>query len=89
MYICYYHRLCPWSDADVVLGRSIFRLPIPVVDMIKLGIATIIMSLALWPVAQFKGAGAGGANIHWIIIYGAILVVLIYWLSDENNQSIK
>ena len=61
---------------SVVLGRSIFRLPIPVVDMIKLGIATIIMSLALWPVAQFKGAGALVGQIFiGVAIYGAILVV--------------
>ena len=61
---------------SVVLGRSIFRLPIPVVDMIKLGIATIIMSLALWPVAQFKGAGALVGQIFiGVVIYGVILVV--------------
>jgi len=61
---------------SVVFGRSIFRLPVPVADMIKLSMATILTSLTLWPLAQFKGARAlMGQILSGIIIYGAILAV--------------
>ncbi|NLZ54329.1 MAG: polysaccharide biosynthesis protein [Thermoanaerobacteraceae bacterium] len=61
---------------SVVFGRSIFLLPVPVVDMIKLSMATILTSLTLWPLAQFKGAWAlMGQILFGIIIYGTILAV--------------
>jgi len=62
---------------SILVGRSVFYLPIPVVDAIKLAAATIVMGLSLWPVAQFMGTGAlAGQILLGAIIYGTLLVAL-------------
>lgn len=70
---------------SIFIGRSIFCLPFPVADAVKLAVATIVMGLALWPVAQYRGVGTlTGQVLLGLMVYTIFLIILDVLNSRSN-----
>ena len=60
-----------------LMGRRVFPLPLPWLELGKIVLAVVGMSFALWPFAAHRGAGALAGQITWgIFIYGILLLLL-------------
>jgi O-antigen/teichoic acid export membrane protein len=58
------------------LGRSIFKLPLPVRDAAKIAVATLGMSLALVPVVSLRGIWILAGQVTWgAVVFGILLLL--------------
>lgn len=63
---------------SALLGRKIYRLPVPAVDLVKIAAATAGMALALWPVRSYaSGILVLTGQIAWgAAVYGILFLAL-------------
>ena len=64
-----------------ILGRSIFKLPLPVGDVAKIAVATLGMTLALVPVVSLRGVWILAGQVAW----GAVVFGILLWLFDVGG----
>jgi O-antigen/teichoic acid export membrane protein len=70
------------------IGKGIFYIPIPKVDIFKIFLATIGMCLSVWPVAHYKGL----LNLSWQILWGVgvyFFLTLILNVGDARELGIR
>jgi len=60
------------------LGRDIMALPLPLLNMVKILFATIVMSLALFPIRHFLGV----AELVGQILLGAMIFAIMLWVMN-------
>lgn len=63
------------------LGRSIFKLPLPIWDIAKIAVATLGMTLALAPVVSLRGGWILAGQVAW----GAVVFGILLWLFDVGQ----
>lgn len=68
---------------SVILGRKIYRLPLPGIDLIKIAAATAGMALALWPV---RSHAAGTLVLAGQIVWGAAVYGILFLLLDVRGS---
>lgn len=72
---------------SALLGRRVFRMPLPLAEWARIATASLVMALALWPFASYRGEAAlalqimGGAAVYAIaallLNVGEIRTVLV------------
>lgn len=62
---------------SAIVGRRVFRVPLPIVEWAKVATACVVMALALWSVAPYRGPVALALQVLGGIVVYAIAAVLL------------
>jgi len=66
---------------SILLGRRRLALPVPLTELTKLALATLVMALCLWPLRELTGIVALAGQVAT----GGIVFLALIWLLDVGN----